>query len=118
ALAEIGDRLLVVPLVAVGQAAVIESIGVGGVHADRFAVVGDGAVPVAAAGVSIAAMHVSGGVSRVGLDRRAVILQRLVEIVLVVPLIGAVAVDEREIALVEAAGLQEARAGRDGGVAR
>src|SRR4029078_10475744 len=50
------------------------------------------------------------------LSRVAGILQSLVEIALAVPLIGAVAVDKREIALVEPAGLQEPRAGLDGRV--
>lgn len=45
------------------------------------------------------------------------ILHSLVEIALVLPLIGAVAVDQREIALVIPAGIKEARAGLDGSVA-
>ena len=62
-------------------------------------------------------MHVSRGVSRIGPDRLAMILHGLVEIALALPLIGGVAVDEREIALVKPAGLEEARAGLDGDVA-
>ena len=106
-----------VALAAVGQAAIIKSIGVGGVDPDRFAVIGNRAVIVATAGVKIAAMHVSRGVSRIGFDRLGMILHGLVEIALALPLIGAVAVDEGEIALVKPAGLEEARAGLDGGVA-
>ena len=106
-----------VTLAAVGQAAVIKSIGVCGIDLDRFGVIGNRMVVIATAGVSIAAMHVSRGVTRIGSDRLAVILHGLVEIALALPLIGAVAVDEREIALVKPAGLKEARAGLDGSVA-
>jgi hypothetical protein len=80
-------------------------------------VIGNRALIIATAGISIAAMHVSRGVSRIGPDRLAMILHGLVEIALALPLVGAVAVDESEIALVKPAGFQEARAGLDGCVA-
>src|SRR5512135_3633137 len=106
-----------VALVTVGQAAVIKSIGICGVDPDCVGVIGDRVLIIATAGVSIAAMHVSCGVSRIGPDRLAMILHSLIEIALELPLIGAVAVDQCEIAPVIPAGIKEARAGLDGSVA-
>src|SRR5690349_2985416 len=100
--------------VAVGQAAVVKSIGVGGVESDCLALIGNRAVEVAAASVKIAAVHISRGVSGVGAERLDMIMHGLVEVAFALPLIGAGAVDEREIALVKPPGTKKARAGLDG----
>src|SRR5262245_53180177 len=105
--------MLMVTHVAVGQAAVVKAIGVGGVEPDRLALISNRALVIATAGVKIAAMHVSRGVSGVSTNRLGMILHRLVEIALALPLIGTIAVDEREIAFVKPTGPKEARAGLD-----
>src|SRR5262249_17892336 len=115
--AEVRDRPLMIALTAIGEAAVVKSIGVCGIEPNGFAVIGKRAVPIATTRVKIAAMHVPRGVSGVSADRLDVILHGLVEIALALPLIGAVAVDEREITLVEPAGTNETRAGLDSRIA-